>query len=439
MVKTKTKAQKLSKLFTPTKDVDIDNIDDEYILSEKETESEEEVEVQPKKKRKLKEKLPLRSELDVKGYEGKSISRNDLYESKDGLDIFDEKDLKEIERVKTELEEFKEYKESKYQQDLEDDDEEDDDLLNEGEEIQNHLEEINKPNFIENIQNERRKEKQKAKSVYNQKIIYDNLLKLRILLQKPLQTVNRFPQKEIMKDFKKNETIKSELKESNQDLVEILNDLIDLKNEFSEEKELNSYQTLDKTWNEIEKNAEKHSKKRTDTLEQWNRKTKLSSGNITNKNFKTINTSLENQMSLILKDKDSLIKKSQKILFNESILGKKRTRDEEKEEAEEIDEEIYDDREFYQVLLRDLIEDIGSSLGSKENIQKAISRNMKKNNSFRRTKDRSIKYKVHQKMVGFMAPVENTRALDEEATQKLFKNMFGGIPTYYQNKIKNMD
>ena len=89
--------------------------------------------------------------------------------------------------------------------------------------------------------------------------------------------------------------------------------------------------------------------------------------------------------------------------------------------------------------MRDLIEDIGSSLGSKENIQKAISKNLKKNNSFRRTKDRSIKYKVHQKLVGFMAPVDQSRELDEDATQKLFKNMFGGIPTYYQNKIKNFD
>jgi len=169
-MKRKTKSQKLSKLFAPSKDVDIDNIDDEYILSEKSDSEEEEIQQPKTKKRKLKEKLPLRSELDVKGYDGKSVPRNDLYQAKDDLDIFDEKDLQEIHRVSKEIDEFKEYKESKYHQDLDEDDEEDDDLLNEGEEIQNHLEELNKPNFIENIQNERRKEKQKAKSVYNQKV-----------------------------------------------------------------------------------------------------------------------------------------------------------------------------------------------------------------------------------------------------------------------------
>ena len=85
---------------------------------------------------------------------------------------------------------------------------------------------------------------------------------------------------------------------------------------------MNSFTTIDKTWNELEKNYISKSESRTTTLEQWNRKTKLSSGNITNKNFKTINTSLENQMNLMLKDKESLIQKSQKKLFTESILGK---------------------------------------------------------------------------------------------------------------------
>jgi len=33
-----------------------------------------------------------------------------------------------------------------------------------------------------------------------------------------------------MKDFKKNDTVKSNLKETNGDLVDILNDLIELKN-----------------------------------------------------------------------------------------------------------------------------------------------------------------------------------------------------------------
>jgi hypothetical protein len=105
-------------------------------------------------------------------------------------------------------------------------------------------------------------------------------------------------------------------------LIDLLNDLLDLKNEFSNEKELNSYEDLKKTWKALESDFKGKSKDRTSTLEFWNHRTKLSTGNLSNKNFKTINTSLENQMELTLKDKENLIKKTQKKLFSESILGK---------------------------------------------------------------------------------------------------------------------
>jgi hypothetical protein len=64
---------------------------------------------------------------------------------------------------------------------------------------------------------------------------------------------------------------------------------------------------------------------------------------------------------------------------------------------------------------------------------------LKKKQPFRRTKDKSIKYNVHEKMVGFMAPTPSTRELDDEATEKIFKNLFGGIPQYYENKIKTFE
>jgi hypothetical protein len=105
-------------------------------------------------------------------------------------------------------------------------------------------------------------------------------------------------------------------------LVDLLNDLLDLKNEFSNEKEVNSYEDLKKTWNALDSDFKAKTKERNSTLEFWNHRTKLSTGNLSNKNFKTINTSLENQMELTLKDKENLIKKTQKKLFNESILGK---------------------------------------------------------------------------------------------------------------------
>lgn len=121
-------------------------------------------------------------------------------------------------------------------------------------------------------------------------------------------------------------------------------------------------------------------------------------------------------MKVVLKDKKSLISKTQKVRFEEPILGKRK--------REEEDSEIFDDREFYQVLLRDLIEDVGSSLGSGESLRNAISKNIKKDKRpFKRMKDKLIKYVPHPKLVGFMAPEEQ---IIPESTDVLFASIFGG-------------
>lgn len=121
-------------------------------------------------------------------------------------------------------------------------------------------------------------------------------------------------------------------------------------------------------------------------------------------------------MKVILKDKKGLISKTQKVRFEEPILGKRK--------REEEDPEIFDDREFYQVLLRDLIEDVGSSIGSTESLRNAITKNIKKEKKpFKRMKDKMIKYVPHPKLVGFMAPIE---MFVPESTDILFASIFGG-------------
>jgi len=106
------------------------------------------------------------------------------------------------------------------------------------------------------------------------------------------------------------------------------------------------------------------------------------------------------------------------VRFEEPIFGKRK--------REEEDAEIFDDRDFYQVLLRDLIEDVGSSLGSVESLRSAISKNLRKEKNqmkSKRTKDKVIRYVPHPKLVGFMAPEEQ---MIPESTDVLFASIFGG-------------
>jgi hypothetical protein len=82
--------------------------------------------------------------------------------------------------------------------------------------------------MIDNIQNERRNEKKKAKNVVNQKILHDNFLRIRILFQKPLHILNKFPQHEIFPEFLKQEKIEKNCKVVESELTDILSSLIDL-------------------------------------------------------------------------------------------------------------------------------------------------------------------------------------------------------------------
>lgn len=123
-------------------------------------------------------------------YKGHTIRREDLFADTSELrDLMDD-DEGDMSLMKGEVEEYEKFMEKQ----KEDEEEEEDD---EGEiALQNHLNQLELENqkFLENIQKEREKEVKKAKSVFNQKVLYDNLLKLRVLAHKPLMISNRLPQ-----------------------------------------------------------------------------------------------------------------------------------------------------------------------------------------------------------------------------------------------------
>ena len=127
-------------------------------------------------------------------------------------------------------------------------------------------------------------------------------------------------------------------------------------------------------------------------------------------------------MKVTLNNKDELIKKSQLISnlkFN--ILG-------EEPQNNEHSTEIYYDKEFYQKLLRDLIEDVGSSIGKDVSFKTAIKKQSKMKNNLNLprpsslTKGKVIRYNVHKKLIGFVVPQKFNIP---ESTDILFSNLFG--------------
>lgn len=119
---------------------------------------------------------------------------------------------------------------------------------------------------------------------------------------------------------------------------------------------------------------------------------------------------------------DKLIRRTQQIKSTRSkIFGKGENLT---DEEQEIDTEIFDDSTFYQQLLKSLIEEDATADPTEvtRNWLKSREQNKKRKVYDRKaSKDRVLKYAVHEKLVDFVAPTEKE---PPEYANDLFKNLF---------------
>lgn len=172
----------------------------------------------------------------------------------------------------------------------------------------------------------------------------------------------------------------------------------------------------------IENNYEAYSSFRNQVLQKWHDRTKNlkdSKNPVTNLN---VLTKIENA----LLGKNEVIKKSQIYRGDFEIFGL----DPPKDDQVVLIPEIYDDSEFYHQLLRELIEyksnfgDNQSEITYKFIELQNIRSKMKKRVETRTSKGRKIRYNVHNKLVNFMAPKDESEWTDEAKTE-LFNSLFG--------------
>ena len=96
-------------------------------------------------------------------------------------------------------------------------------------------------------------------------------------------------------------------------------------------------------------------------------------------------------------------------------------------------EEIFDDADFYQQLLRDIIEARGSGHNSGDvepgwiQRQKASKVKRKKTVDAKASKGRKLRYQVHEKLQNFMVPVTVAKGVwHDEQIDELFISLLGG-------------
>jgi len=306
---------------------------------------------------------------------------------------------------------------------------------------------------------------EKGKQVKNQISLCDSLLDLRIRIQKAVNIANQLPQYDIFSYFdNKNEEIEKGINETKKETLDLISDLLQIREELTDnnkelkkvvvnnnkrKRDIEDEGLLDDLWEEINSYNSCFIKYQNDTLEKWNRKVQTTAG--IQKHFKAVNQSIVSQIEQLLTDKDRLIKRTQLKRSDYKSLGKQE-QEKKEEEGEHVDDhlanydpEIFDDTDFYQQLLKELIEsrmsetDDPIALSMKWATFKALQqKNKKKKVDTKASKGRKIRYHVHEKIQNFMVPIE-MGTWHEEMTNELFKSLFGKNITKTEEKEEQID
>ncbi|KAM9357787.1 protein AATF [Symphorus nematophorus] len=329
-------------------------------------------------------------------------------------------------------------------------------------------------------------EVEKGKSVKNQLALWDQLLEGRIKLQKALVTANQLPQPQTFPEFKRRggTELAGELKNTHKALKALQRSLLDLHDQLlyqnadtrsvalgktgsqGEDEEINSDGDEDEEGLSQEVGAPKRKLEmaeypdfmakrfaafqpyRDATLQKWHDKTRLTMGK-SSKGFGAFDRNILTQVEQVLMDNERLVRRTQTRRSEYRVLGKKEvsaltseTVFPEGQEAEQqlkanthlkdLDEDIFDDDDFYHQLLRELIERKTSAADPNDQvamgrqwlaIQKLRSK-IKKKVDTKASKGRKVRFHIHSKLVNFMAPIDHS-SMSDEARSELYRGLFG--------------
>lgn len=104
------------------------------------------------------------------------------------------------------------------------------------------------------------------------------------------------------------------------------------------------------------------------------------------------------------------------------------------EGEKDVSKEVYDDTDFYQALLREVV-DATSGTGMLNGMPgtagayasfNQVSRKKLANVDPKASKGRKLRYHVHEKLQNFMAPIP-TLTWEKEQTDELFRGLLGGL------------
>ncbi|KAL4647192.1 protein AATF [Arapaima gigas] len=368
---------------------------------------------------------------------------------------------------------------------------EDESEVEDGEEMEEEEEDVDKDDSaVMTFSKEKVDEEvEKGKAVKNQLVLWDQLLEGRIKLQKALVTANQLPQPQTFSKFKAKggAEFARALKNSHKALKALQRSMMELQDLLlhqnpetrsivlgkaavhSEDEELHSDQEGEEEL-AVQKEQQTFPKRklsmadypdfmakrfaafqpyRDATLQKWHDKTRLTMGK-TGKGFSAFDRNILTQVEQVLTDPERLIRRTQTKRSEYRVLGKpdfdptpiSALADREGKEMglkpnihlKDLDDQIFDDDDFYHQLLRELIERKTSTVDPNDQvamgrqwltIQKLRSK-IKKKVDTKASKGRKVRFHVHSKLANFMAPIDHS-SMNDDARTELFRSLFGTI------------
>jgi protein AATF/BFR2 len=277
---------------------------------------------------------------------------------------------------------------------------------------------------------------EKGIAIQKQRKTYDELLNLRIRLQKALVAANTFP----LIDGDSIETPEP-YEAAEEAAINLLNTISNLKDRFGQtgskrKRELSVSMPSKELWEHLQEDEESLRQFRQDRLEKWSKKVQSATVTASSRlgaKSKTLINVLEDQLG----DPTSrLVKRTRVARSCAPAQTAKRVTE---------DDYIYDDADFYQQLLKELVEqrtvdNAGEQIGAVPSVMLTAANSAKTRKVVDRkaSKGRKMRFTVHEKLQNFMAP-EDRRTWEQGAIDRLFNTLFGQKMEMDENESEGDD
>ncbi|KAM3432907.1 hypothetical protein MY4824_006296 [Beauveria thailandica] len=269
---------------------------------------------------------------------------------------------------------------------------------------------------------------EKGAAIQKQRKLYDGLLNLRIRLQKALVAANTFSALEEEQEEGKRTAESYDTAEAT--ALSLLNTISSLRENCGapvvpgtkRKRDFEASSTSAEIWEQLQEEDRRALKIREKCLEKWSHK--VQSVNVTApKAFGSRNKTLVDSLHDQLNDPENRLAKRTRV--PRSCAPAQHA----KKMAE--DKTIFDDADFYQLLLKELVEQrtVDSSSNHTSAVPSVVLTASRENRTRKvvdrkASKGRKMRFTVHEKLQNFMAP-EDRRQWEQGAIDRLFSTLFG--------------